>query len=711
MKKLVITLISIFTLIFTYKYVYYNTSFLDSIVPEKEVKYSTRTNGKDIEINKDGEFEKFEIRGVNLGSGYPGKWSTDYAIDKETYLRWFKDIQDMGANCIRIYTINSPTFYNALYEFNSDNENPLYLIQGVNIDEHIQNSRLDAFNPKYINPILEQSKNTVDIIHGNARLAYNKSGKRVNYTKDISKWVLGYIIGSEWRESTVVYTDKKNDHIKPYKGSYIEGTLDTTPFESMIIMIQDKMIAYESKRYKEQRLMSFCNWNVTDPFDYPKVVTGDNTKTAKIDIEHMKCTNKFKSGLFASYHLYASYPDYYEFERNGNTYSYNKGLNNSYNKYLNKLNSYHKVPVVIAEYGVSTGRGITVKDVYSGRTQGHLNEQMQGEAIISCYDDIKKSGCSGSILFSWQDEWDKKTANTLYAVNELKTPYWSDRQTDDQFFGLLSFDPGNTRCVCYVDGDDEEWDNNDIVYGCDEFNISAKYDEQNIYFKVYKKDFDPQSDTIYIPIDTTQKSGSNYCDGLNLKFDRACDFLVIIDGEESSQILVQERYNSLDAMYSHEIYHRDAYSNPPSKSSPVFTEIDSLLKTKIDPLENIWGQEEYAKTFPAGILEYGNGNPNDDNFDSLADFYFGKDIIEIKIPWALLNFSNPSEMMIHDDYYENYGVEEIQIDKIYVGLNIDGDDKVIKSGMFNLKGWGNKVSFHERLKESYYIIKDYWNSH
>ena len=67
--------------------------------------------------------------------------------------------------------------------------------------------------------------------------------------------------------------------------------------------------------------------------------------------------------------------------------------------------------------------------------------------------------------------------------------------------------------------------------------------------------------------------------------------------------------------------------------------------------------------------------------------------------------------MIHDDYYENYGVEEIQIDKIYVGLNTDGDDKVIKSGMFNLKGWGNKVSFHERLKESYYIIKDYWNSH
>ena len=27
---------------------------------------------------------------------------------------------------------------------------------------------------------------------------------------------------------------------------------------------------------------------------------------------------------------------------------------------------------------------------------------------------------------------------------------------------------------------------------------------------------------------------------------------------------------------------------------------------------------------------------------------------------------------------------------------------------FPLKGWGEDVTYHERLKESYYMIKDYW---
>ena len=366
------------------------------------------------------------------------------------------------------------------------------------------------------------------------------------------------------------------------------------------------------------------------------------------------------------------------------------------------------VPVVIAEYGVSTGRGITVKDTFSEKTQGHLNEHMQGEAIVSCYDDIMSSGCSGSILFCWQDDWSKITANTSYAVNELKTPFWSDKQTDDQFFGVLSFDPGTNRSVSYVDGEDEEWDLYNIVSGNEDLNLSMKYDEQNLYFKVYKKDFDSENDNIYIPIDLTPNSGSNYCENFDIKFDRQCDFLIVIDGKDNSKIYVQERYNSLNAMYSHEIYHKDAFIHPPHKNSPVFTDIRSLMKTKIDLLDNTLDEQEFASTFPSGLLEYGNANPSSEKFNSLADFCFGDDIIEIKIPWGLMNFSNPSEMMIHDDYYEHYGVEEMQIDKLYAGVSDNIDSKRISTDEFKLNGWHKRVKFHERFKESYYIIKYHW---
>lgn len=75
--------------------------------------------------------EPFEIRGVNLGSGIPGHFATDYAIDKETYLQWFDQIQAMGANCIRVYTLLQDDFYNAFWEYNKDREQPLYLIHGL----------------------------------------------------------------------------------------------------------------------------------------------------------------------------------------------------------------------------------------------------------------------------------------------------------------------------------------------------------------------------------------------------------------------------------------------------------------------------------------------------------------------------------------------------------------------------------------------------
>ena len=83
--------------------------------------------------------------------------------------------------------------------------------------------------------------------------------------------------------------------------------------------------------------------------------------------------------------------------------------------------------------------------------------------------------------------------------------------------------------------------------------------------------------------------------------------------------------------------------------------------------------------------------------------------MEIRIPWQLLNFANPSEMMRHDDYYEDYGIEYIHIDEMYVGFSRgDGDGWRIPMAAFPLEGWGTDVTYHERLKRSYYILQEYW---
>lgn len=118
-----------------------------------------------------------------------------------------------------------------------------------------------------------------------------------------------------------------------------------------------------------------------------------------------------------------------------------------------------------------------------------------------------------------------------------------------------------------------------------------------------------------------------------------------------------------------------------------------------------------GEKFETGKLRYGNANPDAEDFDSLSDFIFSGDYVEIRIPWQLLNFSNPSEMMIHDDYYECYGIENLNIDKMYVGIgSSENTEYRLKMPPFALKGWGKTVTYHERLKKSYYMLKDYWTS-
>lgn len=702
-------------LLFAWNEAYYRFGVYVDLDPDQPVTTFMTTDEDTIYMQRDGKTVPFEIRGVNMGVGLPGEWATDYAIDKETYLRWFEWIQEMGANTIRVYTILQDDFYNAFYEYNTQREQegkePLWLLHGVWVNDYVQNSHRDAYDDDFRQTFLDDCRTLVDILHGkkNLRLGYGLGSG--SYRKDISQWVIGYILGVEWEDVTVAYTDHKYPDRNVYEGTYMYTTEEASPFEAMLCEVGDKIIEYESNKYKQQRLVAFSNWPTTDPFYYSEAITRFFSKCARVDVEHIQTTEAFLSGQFASYHVYPYYPDYLNYETDITGFSYtDDGHLNTYLTYLKRLTEHHNIPVVISEYGVSTGRGMAQRDVNTGRNQGNMSEQEQGQAVIECYEDIMEAGCAGSCVFTWQDEWFKRTWNTMHAVDLQNTPYWSDYQTNEQYFGLLAFDPGEEESVSYVDGDTSEWKEEDRVIQNGDLSVSMKYDEKFVYFFLEKDGFNFQQDTLYLPIDITPKTGSTYCENYDISFDRASDFIMVIDGKENSRLLVQERYEVLRAMYSREISGIDAYVNPVDKDSPVFKQIHLMLQMVTLPVE---GQKDDAfETYETGCLTYGNANPESEDFNSLADFMFTDNGVEIRIPWQLLNFGNPSEMMVHDDYYENYGVEYIHIDEMYVGIadSTWGKNRIPMES-FPLEGWGKDVTYHERLKESYYMLKDYWSSH
>lgn len=702
---------------------YYRLGWYIDFHPNQEVETFVKVVGEEIQLDAGNGYEPFEIRGVNMGSGEPGEWSTDFDIDKETYLRWFRYIQEMGANTIRVYTVQQDIFYNAFYEYNKDNPNPLYLIHGVWVNDYVQNSHRDAYSEDFYDTFLDNCKTMIDVIHGNKKISLGRmaSAGSGSYMKDISPWVIGYILGVEWEDLTVAYTDdtyRGKEGFDSYQGEYMYTTSEASPFEVMLCRVGDKVIEYESERYKTQKLLAFSNWPTTDPFEYPENVKNFFMKCAYVDVEHIKTTDQFLSGQFASYHVYPYYPDYLAYIDDLSTLGITDqsefmtadGKINTYRAYLSMLTEYHTMPVIISEFGVSTGRGMAQRDMNTGRNQGNMSEKEQGQALVDCYEDIMASGCAGSCVFSWQDEWFKRTWNTMYAVDLTRTPYWSDYQTNEQYFGLLSFDPGKESSVCYVDGDVSEWNEEDVIAQNGDMSLSVKYDEKFIYFLVHKPNLDLTGDTLYIPLDITPKSGSYYCSDQSLLLDRAADFLIVVNGTENSRVLVQERYEVLRSTYAAEVYDEDAYEvgNVPDVDSPKFVPIDMILQTATALIYN--NAQATAEVFETGKLKYGNANPESPDFDSLADYIANGDYIELKLPWQLLNFADPSRMNIHDDYYdENYGIEYIKIDQLYAGIVSAGSQKGRASlSPVTLEGWGNKVTYHERLKSSYYILQQLW---
>ncbi len=670
------------------------------------------TDGKRILIKEDNEFTSFEIKGVNLGSGIPGEWASDFAIDENTYLRWFGQIQKMGANTIRVYNVQSSAFYDAFYNYNQNNKNPLYLLQGVPINDYVQFSHRDAFDKEFMDNFAENAKVAVDVIHGRKKIQLGRHANSSSGTfkKDVSDFVIGYILGIDWEPSTVAYTNEKyKDSGLSYSGKYMYAKDTAAPFEIMLATVGDKMIEYESKKYKTQRLVAFSNQPSTDPFTYPEDVAMLYDKYACLNVENIATTDKFISGQFASYHVYPFQTDLLRHLQDfgGVVPCYNEdGSLNDYKTYFMMLNHHHSLPVVISEFGISSGRGVEHEAVDREGIYSKVSEKEQGKALADCWEDIKESGLNGGCVFSWQDDWSKRTWNTYYAINEERSPYWSDYQTNGQYFGLLSFDPGEEKSVCYVDGDVSEWNEEDKVIKGD-IELSVKYDEKFMYFLVKRENLDFSNDTIYIPIDTTQKTGSNYCKEYEAKFDREAEFLLVINGIDNTRLLVQERYEALRSTYSVRINGFDTYrkESTPDKNSPRFVPINTIVEKKVlseNPLER-----NVDIPVETGKLLYGNANPQSADFNSLADFIARDDYIEVKIPWQLLNFSDPSKMEIHDDYYDgNYGIKPIKIKEFHIGAGCGNDRIVLKK--IKLKGWGNKVTYHERLKSSYYIMQDLW---
>ncbi len=203
------------------------------------------------------------------------------------------------------------------------------------------------------------------------------------------------------------------------------------------------------------------------------------------------------------------------------------------------------MPILVAEFGVPSSRGMAHRNVH-GKNQGFLSEREQGTINRKLFEDIVHERMAGGLLFSWQDEWFKRTWNTMEYDNPDRRPFWLNAQTNEQHFGLLRFDPGpSAAAMIKVDGRKDDWTFNGIkpAWADGKRALYVTSDEGYLYVRLDSGHITDET-TVYIAFDTIPNQGQSRLPGLPSVRTAGIDFALVIHGKESARLLIDSYYDT-----------------------------------------------------------------------------------------------------------------------------------------------------------------------
>ncbi|WP_274362026.1 hypothetical protein [Paenibacillus thermotolerans] len=683
-----------------------------------------RAAGANMEVYDDQAWKPYFAKGVNMGATVPGHFPGELAVTKADYLRWFGMIREMGANVIRVYTILKPEFYEALVAFNAKHpDDPLFFIQGIWSPEEQLIEGQDAYDPEITARFEQEIKDAVSAVYGEAKLeAEPNSGKASgNYIFNAGPYLMGWIVGTEWDPKMVDRTNKKHADAPDYNGAHFRSKPGASAFEKWLAKMLDTAAQSELEQ-GWQHPIAFSNWVTTDPLEHPgePLVEEDLVSVDPLKLEPVH----WEAGYFASYHVYPYYPDFFTFDKSFQTMTGEGGEADSYKTYLHRLKEYHaELPIMITEYGVPASIGVAHTGLL-GRNQGGHDEKRQGEIDAELFRQIHQAGYSGAILFTWQDEWFKKTWNTMQYDVPDRRAYWYNALTNESFFGVLGMFPSKDGKIL-IDGDASDWDRltdkKKLDMHADGFEeITVTHDEGYLYlFMKLSKPFDPSQQSIYIGTDTL-RGGNRHAPELHGKtLDEGLETLVELSNEQEGRITIASNYDFHSRLYS-EAGMAPIDPEAFSDDSGIFHPWKLVVNYELGYPDSRF--DHPFTDIEVGTLQRGFSDPSNPEYNSKATWQASGSVLEMRIPWMLLGFSDPSSLSAIN--YEKPKQRKLQrsivegirfvpwiVDKAsgsVTGLDVAGDGPypVSKLPLYTWEGWEDvDVNYVERPKQSYYTMR------
>ncbi|WP_245665154.1 hypothetical protein [Actinoplanes subtropicus] len=536
------------------------------------------------------------LPGVDLGDTTPGHVPGDPSISAAQYRAWFAAMGQLGIRVVRIYTVHRPAFYAQLAEYNRANpDRPLYLMQGVALPNDAYIARKNLYDKQVTRAFAAELSDAAKAISGDLDTSDGA------WDTDVTPWLAGWIIGTEFDPYALKVSDRRNRDAKPVSGRYFRSTEGANPTERWLAARMNELARYQAARGLSEPI-AFVNWPTTDPLRHPQEPLPQED-LYQLDANHVAPTENWPAGTFASYHAFPYYPDFLQREpdlRNGDPYA----------AYLNALHEHHAtMPTMITEFGVPSSLG-SAHSGPLGRDQGEHSEaeamRIDGELLR----EIKEEGMAGGFLFEWADEWYRLAWNTITHQDASRRQLWHDPLTNEQHFGLLATDPGPLGESSTLLDTDGAWPARQV---------RATIDESYLHLDIKLGNSPPGS--LQIGFDVLPSLTGTPMPG---SADRRPDavFALNLIGQ-TGQAYVRDQLDPLplDADVP------DAQRGP---APPGWRPFELLT----DPAKPIQLQN-------AGLLRSG-----DFDTDSLALWHLDKDHLTVRVPWALLAFADPSSREI-----------------------------------------------------------------
>ncbi|WP_239117687.1 hypothetical protein [Paractinoplanes ferrugineus] len=616
--------------------------------------------------------ERSFLPGVDLGNTTPGHVPADVSISAAQYRAWFAAMTWLGIRVVRIYDIHPPAFYQQLLAYNQANpDRPLYVMQGVSLvgDAYIKQGNL--YDPQVTEAFRQELKDATQAVSG--QLARTSLPTRVGgeWTADVTPWLAGWLIGSELDPAATAASDRKNAKAKPVTGKYFRSTPEATPTERWLANRMNDLAGYEAARKLSQPI-AFVNWATTDPLRHPEEPLRQEDQI-QLDANHVRPTEHWPAGTFASYHAYPYYPDFLRYEPGL------QGSGDPYLAYLKALRDHHRdMPTMITEFGVPSSIG----SAHNGpleRDQGNHSEVEATRMSAGLLRDMAAIGLAGGFLYEWADEWYRYSWNTVAHQLPTRRQLWHDPLTNEQYFGLLAMDPaGGTDRSTLLDADG----------GWPATRVRARVDESYLHLEIKLGDSRPGS--LMVGLDALPSlTGTPMAGSADHRPDAI--FALNLVGH-TGQAYVREQ---LDPLQLDGDVPDSARAQAPDGWRPF-----ELLVNRPQTVPST-GARMPIEMQNAGLLQYGGWDPAKGGADSRALWNLDDDTLTVRVPWAMMAFADPSS---HAVGVPRAGKLTTQRSPgVTVNLSASGKDQEI--GQVTWDDW-NRPAATERIKQGAEQIRD-----